>query len=168
MRKCVKCGNNVPATTVIDGRRRNLCNRQYCLTCSPFRKHNTSILESPRYSCTCGETDPKKFYGNKNRICAKCHNIYTQDRGKGTKLFVVTQLGSKCNLCGFNKYISALEVHHLDPCKKDAKFRGMRGWSKARVLSEIKDCILLCSNCHHAIHNGEVSISGSYDIGQSV
>jgi len=106
----------------------------------------------------CGETDSSKFYGHKKSVCGACHNKYTIEKGHKKRAFVVEHMGGKCVSCGFNKYQSALQVHHLDPAKKDKNFSSMRGWSEQRLLDEIQDCVLLCACCHAAVHSGELSL----------
>lgn len=61
--------------------------------------------------------------------------------------------GGCCERCGYNKYIGALEFHHLDPNEKDfnlSKKGHCRSWEKVKI--ELDKCILLCANCHREIH----------------
>lgn len=116
-------------------------------------KGKLSLQEFP-YSCSCGETNPDKFYGRKRFVCGKCHNEYTIQRGKETKERIVGYLGGKCVACGFDNYICSLDVHHIDPSKKDINFKSKRGWCWERIVKELENCILLCKNCHQAYHNG--------------
>ena len=102
----------------------------------------------------CGEKNPESFYGNKKTVCAKCHNSYTMKLGKEKRKYAVAKLGGKCISCGFDKWIVSLDIHHLDPSTKDPKFSQMRGWSLSRIDREIKNCVLLCRNCHAAHHGG--------------
>lgn len=105
-----------------------------------------------RYHCVCGETDPQKFYGNKVSYCAKCHNQYTLKKGQEKRKIALELLGNKCKSCNFDKYSCSLEIHHLDPTTKDVAFSNMRNWNLDRIIKELKLCVLLCSNCHHAVH----------------
>ena len=63
MRKCLNCENQVPNLTTIDGKKRNLKNRKYCLDCSPFGQHNTRKIhdsenvQSPVNKCRLCEKD---------------------------------------------------------------------------------------------------------------
>jgi hypothetical protein len=107
--------------------------------------------------CACGETDPNKFYGNKFWLCAKCWNAYSVKKSREKSAWARAQLGGRCSICGFNRYKSALAIHHLDPKEKDVAFRSMRSWSLSRITEELKKCVLLCSNCHVALHAGELS-----------
>ena len=69
------------------------------------------------------------------------------------KAYAVSQFGGKCQLCGYDKCIDALEFHHLN--KKDKKFSPsqiINSWSWERALIELKKCILVCANCHREQH----------------
>ena len=113
------------------------------------------------YICPCGETDPRKFYGRKRYKCARCHNDYCLVLGRKKRELALEIGGNCCRICGFAKYRSALEFHHLDPSRKDPAFKSMRGWSEDRIRRELETCILLCGNCHAAIHSGELAVPAS-------
>lgn len=70
---------------------------------------------------------------------------------KRTKLALVEYKGGKCERCGYNKCIEALEFHHMDPSQKDFTISG-----KSKAFEYLKDevdkCIMVCSNCHKEIH----------------
>jgi hypothetical protein len=106
--------------------------------------------------CSCGETDPNKFYGNKTTVCAKCHCKYTLLKGQENRVYILEKFGSKCSNCGFNKWKASLDVHHLDPSKKDSGFSTIRYWTRDKIDKELEKCILLCRNCHAAHHSGEL------------
>ena len=76
---------------------------------------------------------------------------------------------SKCCLCDFDKYSSALEFHHVNP--EDKSFTITSGGLMKNLpdqLVEVKKCILVCANCHRGIHyhNLEVPLNWKdfYDI----
>lgn len=79
---------------------------------------------------------------------------------KRTKHRIVLALGKKCYICGYEKCQAALEAHHTDPSTKEFSFGGMRAspvaW--ARIVEELKKCVLLCANCHREVENGMSSI----------
>ena len=55
-------------------------------------------------------------------------------------------------MCGYDKNISALEFHHLDPNEKDFTISGTKcGWND--LQKELDKCIMICANCHREIHN---------------
>ena len=59
----------------------------------------------------------------------------------------------KCELCGYNKNLSALVFHHLDPSEKENSISSMKTHGIEAIRKEIKKCALLCANCHSEIHN---------------
>ena len=168
---CKKCKKKFKIWQVIDGKKRNLKGRKYCLSCSPFGQHNTIKLDGSLRKdqineggkekvkkCKCGETDPSKFYGRKSQICSKCHNAYTLKCGQEKREKAIKYLGGCCKICGYDKYYGSIDLHHLNPLKKDKKFSQLRGWSWERIKQEIKDCVPLCRNCHGEVHAGIVKI----------
>lgn len=61
--------------------------------------------------------------------------------------------GEKCAICGYNKYIGALQFHHLNSQEKEYGLSSTgytRSWEKD--IEESKKCILVCANCHAEIH----------------
>lgn len=78
---------------------------------------------------------------------------YCKKLRKETKIKAVEYLGGKCQICGYDKCIEALEFHHKDPSIKEftiGKFR-IKKWE--RIKKELDKCILLCANCHRELHN---------------
>lgn len=108
--------------------------------------------EGKIYKCSCGEIDSNKFYNSKKSICIKCHNEYTIKMHQLKKKQGVEYLGGKCKICGFKKYLSSLDFHHLDGLTKDDNFANKTHWSWKRLKIELDKCILLCKNCHNAVH----------------
>ena len=84
--------------------------------------------------------------------CKKCHNSYNADRWKNSKKKAVEYKGGKCEKCGYNKCIDALEFHHIDPTQKDKNFGNLklRKWEDQK--KELDKCICVCANCHREIH----------------
>lgn len=66
---------------------------------------------------------------------------------------IIYIMGEKCALCGYNKTASALELHHLDPSKKDFGISENINTYWDAINKEIQKCILVCSNCHREIHD---------------
>lgn len=76
--------------------------------------------------------------------------IKTQKR---KKQMVVERFGGKCQCCGYDKCLDALEFHHLDENTKEHKpaYIIIR-WSFEKAKKELDKCILVCANCHREIH----------------
>lgn len=73
----------------------------------------------------------------------------------GTKERVISVMGGKCQLCGYDKCAKALELHHIDPSQKNRVISGNllnNSWDK--LCDELRKCILVCANCHREIHSG--------------
>ena len=72
---------------------------------------------------------------------------------KRTKIKLVEYKGGKCECCGYNSCVEALEFHHLDPSQKDFTISGTSKAFKT-LKTEVDKCIMICSNCHKEIHAG--------------
>lgn len=85
--------------------------------------------------------------------CKKCSVDSVQKRRWKIKEIAVAYLGGKCNRCGYNKYVGALDFHHLDPSIKEFNI-GESGYTRSweRVRVELDKCELVCANCHREIH----------------
>ena len=92
--------------------------------------------------------------------CVKCRSVAVQKRRDKTKQILVEYKGGKCEICGYDKCIQALEFHHLDPNQKDFGI-GAKGYTRSieKNKLEVDKCILVCSNCHREIHNGLTKIN---------
>ena len=56
-----------------------------------------------------------------------------------------------CSVCGYKKSLLALHFHHVGP--KVNEVSKMFGYSRKSLKREIRNCILVCSNCHCEIHD---------------
>lgn len=83
---------------------------------------------------------------------------------KNTKQRIIDSMGGKCQCCGYNQCNEALDIHHIDPSKKELSFGSIRAnpiaWPK--IVEELKKCILVCRNCHAEIHNADRKIPDNY------
>jgi len=62
--------------------------------------------------------------------------------------------GGKCQICGYNKYPGALDLHHING-KKEFGI-GDKGYTRSweKVKTELDKCILVCANCHRELEAG--------------
>jgi len=80
-------------------------------------------------------------------------------RRRKLKAMAIEYKGGKCMICGYRKYVGALDFHHLDEKNKsfDLSTKGLtRSWEKTKA--ETDKCILVCANCHREIHAGLVQL----------
>ena len=118
--------------------------------------------------CICCDTT---LSGRQSKYCSRqCKNDHNnnryqtylaqQRRGRRRKIALVNLKGAGCGNCGYNRNYSALEFHHKNPVSKlfqlDLRSLSNRKWSA--ILSEAKQCILVCSNCHKELHNPECKL----------
>ncbi len=164
VRICAKCGAQISAATVIDGKRHSLAARKYCLGCSPFNAHNTRQLEKieparafGKKTCSvCRIVQPvaefyRRSYGP-SPYCKKCTNLKTKQRMVATTAKGVTYKGGKCQKCGYAAAIEVLEFHHRDTKAKNFTIAANRTRSWGQVKGELDKCDLLCANCHREEH----------------
>lgn len=83
-------------------------------------------------------------------------SLYVINWRKRFKAKTVAAMGSKCQCCGYDRCLNALDLHHIDPNEKELSFGSIRASPKSldRIVNELKKCILVCSNCHREIHDG--------------
>lgn len=88
-------------------------------------------------------------------------NEYHKKRGLKRKIELILSMGGSCKLCGYNKNITALDFHHLNPKEKNFKLdiRMLASTKMLTLLKEAKKCIVVCSNCHRELHNPQYTIS---------
>ena len=155
---CRICGKQFPNRVLIDGEMKNINKRKYCLDCSPFGEHNTRVIERSYHCTRCGETNPDMFPKGRYTECKACRNKYNLDKKLPKKLKAIEYFGGKCKVCGYNKYPCSLDFHHLDGDEKDDNFSTHLYWSWDRLQKELDKCVLLCSNCHRAVHSGYITL----------
>lgn len=64
-----------------------------------------------------------------------------------------------CFNCGYNRYVGALEFHHIDPSTKSFSIgSNAAGKNLNEILEELAKCVLLCSNCHREVHGGLITL----------
>lgn len=87
---------------------------------------------------------------------AKHQNYHLQQlRAISRKTSLILSKGGKCEICGYNRNIAALQFHHLDPSLKEHGLdsRKLSNMSMESILKEVEKCQLLCSNCHAEVHH---------------
>ena len=162
MPTCKNCSSHFPNRIWIDGKERNLKSRRFCLTCSPFGKHNTKPLltdqegkKCPRCTRHLATADfyPRRDGKDLSPYCKRCTNEQTTTRKTKLKMLCVDYKGGKCVKCGYSRCIAALEFHHRDNKKK--KFT-ISQYKSATITDELRaeldECDLHCANCHRELH----------------
>lgn len=107
----------------------------YCGATS-YRKPARQRSKSNTYFCSrvC------KDHGQRieNGITAIHPSHYGTENGVRYRKLALSEKGSICERCGYNKCLSALQVHHLD---------------KNRSNNRLENLMVLCANCHCEVHH---------------
>jgi transposase len=87
--------------------------------------------------------------------CVRCRSDAVTRRRQKVKATLVQEAGGACALCGYDRAISALAFHHVDPARKTFSVSaGGLGRSLSTARNEAEKCVLLCSNCHAEVEAG--------------
>lgn len=109
-----------------------------------------ATLHCPRHGLT-----TFRLRGGGGYRCLQCRSEAVTARRRKVKRILVEEAGGRCQACGYDGCIAALEFHHLQPDEKrfSLSHRGVaRSLEKARA--EARKCVLLCSNCHAEVEAG--------------
>lgn len=143
--RCASCRNQ-----------RNLKPNCQCKVCNKELYRRPCKLSQENIFCCYGCRN-KYFSGErgKHKPKPKRDRSSDQKRIKYKKEKAVEYKGGKCEKCGYNKCIAAMDFHHINPDEKiyDVKDLMIRKWEI--IQTEIDKCILLCSNCHRELHWNE-------------
>ena len=110
----------------------------------------TIIKECPKHGLT-----EHVLLPNGNYKCKECRKDAVLDIRRRNKIRLVEYKGGKCERCGYDKCIDALEFHHLNPDEKDFGLSCGDTRSLEKLKSEVDKCIMVCANCHREIHAEE-------------
>ena len=159
---CKKCSKTFPNIINVDGKKKYLNRRSYCLECSPLGQrtfyngekieksaNGKRIKKKRKFICkSCGE---EREYKTRDLKCSTCRSKEVRRRNKKKALELFE---SKCCKCGYDKCFSALEFHHKDEEKKEVNLSTIWLSSWKKIEKELQKCILVCANCHRELHEG--------------
>lgn len=94
-----------------------------------------------------------KDYQGKNR--SRCGSCNTKIRRFRAKAAAIKYLGGKCAECGWRGNQAALEFHHKNFSQKDFMIGNVANKQWEKIKKELEKCILLCANCHAAVHSSK-------------
>lgn len=107
--------------------------------------------------------------------CNECKSSQGRERSKlvgseisRRRVIVWQYIAPRCVVCGFDKSIYALDMHHLS--EKDFQIASLvtsvcnakntNLHQVVRLCAEAERCVPLCANCHRRIHAGELQLPG--------
>jgi transposase len=87
--------------------------------------------------------------------CKRCRSAAVAKRRRTIKRQLVEEAGGACALCGYSRWIGALQFHHVESHSKEFHLaQGGYSRSIARSRVEMRKCVLLCANCHSEVEGG--------------
>lgn len=162
--KCIVCGKEFEAQRST----RKYCSQE-CINAlrrmkykeqkqQPSQIKNQPYLMPIKHCLICGkEFRPKTPAANARQCCYDCMEQGKQLTRGNFLAKIKFYRGGKCERCGYNTCLKALEFHHLDPTKKDFTISNDK-FKLAEAVEETKKCIILCANCHRELHDNIWSI----------
>ena len=124
-----------------------------------FRNKTIEEYGEFRFCPRCQKQVPTiNFYSRRGKsnssvYCKPCTNNQTVERQRKLKVKCVEYKGGKCERCGYNKCIGALEFHHINPKEKDFNISHLKSYAFNEVVKEeLNKCLLLCACCHREEH----------------
>jgi DNA-binding transcriptional ArsR family regulator len=120
----------------------------------PRRRHSNgakiAIFECRRHGLTEFTLEGRGHYR-----CKRCRSTAVVNRRRMVKEKLVEEAGGACVLCGYGRWVGALQFHHVDPSRKEFNI-SQRGHSRSltRSRAEVRKCVLLCANCHAEVEGG--------------
>jgi len=100
--------------------------------------------------------------------CTKCRTEAVSRKRKKLKKDLVEYKGGKCEKCGYDKCVAAMDFHHINPKEKDfalSQNGHTQSWEKLK--KEADKCILVCANCHRELHEELNGYKDTREIKQS-
>ena len=127
---CSKCGKNIEDLNCS-------YNHGKCMECA-YHRHDKWKKNNPEKLKESVRNGVKKHY---KKQCIGYPEMIKQIKING------------CAICGYNKCISALDFHHINPEDKCFELNKTNIiLSRAeRTAEELQKCMLLCANCHREI-----------------
>lgn len=125
-------------------------------SCGCLLAENSVIHQQEKICPICGESFKiTSLSQSRRKYCEKCSPSTNNPTIKirAMREAIIKQRGGKCEICGYNKCMAALEFHHIDPTQKDFEISNTGGTPSFESLKEeANKCRLLCANCHREEH----------------
>lgn len=117
-----------------------------------YTKGLPTVRPNSKFVCRdCKDTNTENFFPGTPYYCKTCWNQRTYKKQKETVLdYMLSRGGARCQQCGYDRCIGALEFHHRNPTEKDPSWN--RGWKIDKLKIELDKCDILCANCHREVH----------------
>jgi hypothetical protein len=118
------------------------------------RAKDAGLLSAP---LTCVHHGKTEFVpeGRGRYRCKRCRTEAVARHRRKVKETLVAEAGGCCVVCGYDRCLTALAFHHLDPSEKRlAISQNGVTLSLETIRAEARKCVLVCANCHAEIESG--------------
>ena len=153
MKRCPCCGITKETSEFHKNKSSKNGLQSYCKECQrgkglPFKSTDKILLERRKFYQKHREEilDKRSKYREENRDAIR-------DRVKiKTEKFFDFKRTLKCEICGYNKCIGALDFHHTNPEEKERGIGNLKIGTTKKLDAELSKCTVLCKNCHYELH----------------
>ena len=156
MKTCITCKEEKELTDFYKDKRRTNGLKSECKSCNSAR--------AKKWAKNNPEQMKKHFGKWKNNNSEKFKEIKEKSSKMRTKINrakIAEIHGTTCVHCGATESQGkkkSLELHHPDPNEKDFNVAEKLHYQWQRIEAEVRKCILLCRQCHRAVHNGKITL----------
>ena len=149
---CSKCKEEKPKQAFHNNKRRHNGKSAYCISCDKERKKAYLQTEKGR------EASRKRQEKHRQNNPESVKKATIRNRKKKQDL-VDNYKSTGCCICGYNRCLQALDLHHMNPLvKEDTVSNLIFSSGIERLEEEVKKCVVLCANCHREHHAGLLQI----------
>ena len=147
--------------------------------CGNFKEiQTTHLVNGSIKSCGCVHDKNNIFEDSKVIICPVCKKEFSPNNSnrrycydcspiglspadrirylkRVIKNILIQEKGGKCEICGYNNCLGALDFHHTDSQEKEftlSQVNLSESFSMEDLRKEANKCIILCANCHRELH----------------
>lgn len=120
---------------------------------------------SGRKTKFCSKKCKISYYGR--CVGGKYNTKQSRDRDKKSsiiKQILINKKGGKCEKCGYDKNIAALQFHHLRDKKFELTSRNLLLKTHEEIENELNKCVLLCANCHAEEHHPNMGTKNTFEL----
>lgn len=132
------------------------CNIEKTIEEFSFKHKEKNIRSKQCKKCVAIAT--KKHYENNKQDYIKRATINRENEYQKSK-DLMNSFKTECIVCKEN-WKEALDFHHIDPNEKEYNVSQS---SRAKMLDEVKKCVILCATCHRKYHSGHKEIIAQVD-----
>lgn len=120
------------------------------------KNHDCNQIQSAKGFC---EKHYREYKVLQNPMVYKLIEEKRKERAKEYKRILFNERGGKCEICGYNKNIHAIDFHHKDPNEKEFEpAKILRKKTIEEIKIETDKCLMICKNCHAEIHHPDGSL----------